>query len=385
MKKRLAALLVLALSAASLTACGSKEEASTETASTESTALAEATTTPTLEVVKDEAELGSIATGDYVTLGDYQNLNISVSAIAELSEEELESYVQTFFFNDASVLPAESFLTEGTVAEGDVVLLDYEGKKDGVAFEGGTATDATLGIGSGTFISGFEDGLIGVSVGETVDLNLTFPEYYPNNTELAGQDVVFTVTVKGLVSLTDETIAKLGIYGMETLEAYKEAVKFSIDYTNESAYNEELNDAICQELLNICTVSKLPSKIYEDYKNSVIDSVCQEAAYYGVDGDTYTNMYVGMNLADYAISVAESYIKQALVFQAIANAEDLVPDEEEVNAFVEEYVAAYGESYGIDSVESFYEQNPFEEVKTVMMQDNVVAYLTELANITEAE
>lgn len=388
MKKRLVGLLVLALSVTALTACSGKDsdlsDVSTETASVKSTELAEATTEPSIEVVQDDAELSSIKVEDYVTLGDYQNMAISVTPLAELSEEELEDYVKSFFYTDAAALSADSFLTEGTVADGDVVLIDYEGKKDDVAFDGGTATDATLGIGSGSFIDGFEDGLIGVSVGETVNLNLTFPESY-RNTDLAGQDVVFTVTVKGRVGMTDDTIAKIGMDGMETLEDYRAAVKYAIDYTNESAYYEELSNTICEELLNICTVSKLPSKIYEDYKKLVIDSVSEEAAYYGTDGDTYANVYVGMNLADYAISVSEAYTTQALVFQAIAAEQGLIPSEEDVNTFVEEYVEAYGETYGIGSVEDFFEQNSFEEVRVVLMQDNVVNYLAECANITDAE
>lgn len=368
MKRKLAAILVLALSAASLAACGKDGEASTETASTESVVLAEATTTPSIDVVEDTAELSAIKTADYVTLGDYQNLSVSVAPMVEVTEEELEMYASYMLSSGMNVLTTEEFQTEGTVADGDVVLIDYEGKKDGVAFAGGTAADATLGIGTGMFIDGFEEGLIGVAVGETVDLDLTFPEGY-SNAELAGKAVVFTVTVKGRADG----------------EQYRTAVREYVEGMNQYTYYQELNSAICQELLNICTVSKLPSKIYEDYKNMVIDSVCEEAAYNGSDGDTYTNMYVGMNLADYAVSASEAYISQALVFQAIANEEGLVPEEGEIHAFVEEYVATYGETYGIDSVESFYEQTSFEEVKTVMMQDKVVAYLTELATITDAE
>lgn len=369
MKKRLAALLVLALSVTSLAACSDNGETSTETASVQSTELAEATTSPTIDVVQDEADLSNIKTEDYVALGDYQNLTVSVTPVAELSDDDVELYATQFLTTNLKVLTTDEYLTEGVVADSDVVLIDYEGKKDGEAFSGGTASNATLGIGTGMFIEGFEEGLIGVSVGETVDLNLTFPEEYPNNEELAGQDVVFTVTVKGLVGR----------------DKYKEAVKEYIDGMNQYTYYQELNTAICDELLNICTVSKLPSKIYEDYKNVVINSVSEEAAYYGTDADTYTNTYVGMNLADYAISVSEAYTTQALVFQAIANEQGLVPSEEDINTFVEEYVESYGASYGIDSVEAFYENNSAEEVKVVLLQENVVNYLAEHANITDAE
>ena len=89
---------------------------------------------------------------------------------------------------------AKSNVEKSVVESGDTVNIDFEGKKDGVAFDGGTSQGYNLTIGSGSFIDGFEDGLIGVNVGDTVDLNLTFPEGY-QNADLAGQDVVFTVTV----------------------------------------------------------------------------------------------------------------------------------------------------------------------------------------------
>lgn len=364
MKRKLAALLVFALSATTLTACG--DEAATESTTAESTVLAEATTTPTVEVVEDDSDLASLVTADYVTLGDYQNMTVSVTPLTEFSEEELEAYASYMLSSGMNVLTTEEFQTEGTVADGDVVLIDYEGKKDGVAFDGGTASDAMLGIGTGMFIEGFEEGLIGVAVGETVDLDLTFPEGY-SNSELAGKAVVFTVTVKGRADG----------------EQYRTAVREYVEGMNQYYYYSDLNTALCEELVNICTVSKLPSKFYEDYKNVVIETVSEQAADYGMDADTYTNMYAGMNLADYAISVSESYTAQAMIFQAIANEQGLVPTDEEVDAFVEEYVSVYGENYGFDSVEAFYETNPIEEVRIVMLQDNVLTYLTEHATITD--
>ena len=128
---------------------------------------------------------------DYVVLGDYKNMSFSVAPKTEFTEEDVEMYAKYYFADDLSYADKSIFETKGTVAEGDFVLMDYMGKIDGVAFDGGTATDAILEIGSGAFIDGFEDGLIGVSIGETVDLNLTFPENY-FSADLAGQEVVYS-------------------------------------------------------------------------------------------------------------------------------------------------------------------------------------------------
>ena len=109
----------------------------------------------------------------YVTLGDYNNLSVSV-APASVDEEELEQLLRSVY--SAHVTAQSGGVTDRPVEQGDTVVMDYEGKKDGVAFDGGTAQNASLTIGSGRFIPGFEDGLIGVMPGETVDLKLYFPE-----------------------------------------------------------------------------------------------------------------------------------------------------------------------------------------------------------------
>lgn len=379
MKKKLAALLVLAMSVASLAACGDKEvaESSTELA----------TFTPSVEIVKvegDTLDLSVLPVEEYVTLGEYKGLTLNVAPKAEVAEETVDSTVMDYYYQHGSYyLTAEDFLTEGTVAETDIVLIDYEGKKDGVAFEGGTAADAVLGIGSGSFIDGFESGLVGVKVGETVDLNLKFPENY-GNADLAGKDVVFTVTVDGLVSFKDDTIKKFELPDINTLADYREAVVSMLEYEAESVYINNLNNAICQALVEACPVTKIPESIFNNQKAYAEEQINYEATYYyGVDAEFYAEIMSGMSLADYASSVAESYTIQAVIFQAIANAEGLEVTQEEVDTFVSDYVAVYGPDYGITSVEAFYENNSAEDVKTVLLQEKVIAFMTENSTIVE--
>lgn len=381
MKKRLAALLACALVVSALAACG--EENSETGAGTET--LAEATITPSVEVVQTEGtDLSALPVEDYVTLGDYKNLTVSVAPKAEVTDEEIETSVQSYFYNDASYLAAEDFLKEGTVKEGDVVLIDYEGKKDGVAFDGGTATDDTLGIGSGQFIDGFEEGLVGVKAGETVDLKLTFPESY-SNADLAGQAVVFTVTVKGIATLSDAIVAKLGIEGVSTVKEYKDSIGEYLDDQNESTYYSNLTNAIYTALVENNTVTKIPSSIYEVQRETIIQQISSVAAYYGVDGDTYTQMNIGMNLADYAITVAESNAQLIVICQALANAEKLTVTDEEIDTFVADYIANDGMSYGIDSVETFYEYNSKDDVRTLLLLEKVVDFMSDNAKIVDAE
>ena len=385
MKKKLSILLVLAMSVMALSACGDNE-ATTESGTESSTELA--VFTPSVEMVKVEGDSLDISTypvEEYVTLGEYKGITLQVAPKAEVTEEEIESALMNYYYQHGNYyLTAEDFRAEGTVKETDITLIDYEGKKDGVAFDGGTAQDAVLGIGSNSFIDGFEDGLVGVAVGETVDLNLTFPESY-GNADLAGQDVVFTVTVKGLASLDDDTIKKFELPDIETVEDYREAVTYMLDYDAESVYYRNLNTAVSDALLEACPVTKIPENIFNQQKEYAKEQLSYEASGYGMDGETYANVFSGMSLDDYASVIAENATIQAVIFQAIANAENVSITQEEIDTFVTQYVEDFGPQYGIDSVEAFYEQNSKEDVKAVLLQEKIIALVTENATISEKE
>lgn len=384
MKKKLAALFALALSVAALTACGAAEGTSEVT----SESVQEmATFTPSVNIVEvegDVTDLSLLPVEDYVSLGKYKGLTLNVSPMAEVTEEQIESAVLDYYYQHGnSNLTADEFLTEGTVADTDIVLIDYVGKKDGVAFEGGTAEGAILGIGSNSFIDGFESGLIGVTVGETVDLNLTFPEAYQSE-ELAGQDVVFTVTVKGLLSFNDDTIKKFAIMDIDTAERYRSAVAESLKYEAENVYTNELNTAIVQGLMDVCIVTKIPKSVFDYQKAAVKEQIEFEATnYYSVDAEFYAQIMGGMSLDDYTSAIAESYAIQGVIFQAIANKEDITITQEDVDTFVANYVDIYGESQGIESVEQFYENNSVEDVKAVLLQNKIISFITENAKIVE--
>ena len=158
----------------------------------------------------------------YVTLGEYKGLQVTVTEPA-VDDATLETELESVYF--ANVTAENGGITDRAVAEGDTINLDYEGKKDGVAFSGGTAAGASLTIGSGQFIAGFEEGLVGVKPGETVDLDLTFPEEY-HSADLAGQAVVFTVTVNYIqpTEMEDSVVAGMGIDNVTNLEELKQNV-----------------------------------------------------------------------------------------------------------------------------------------------------------------
>jgi len=229
MKKKTLGLLAAILSVCMLAGCGAKDTGdgtgtSTGTG-TESTALKD------MDVDK------------YVTLGEYKGLAASVDTV-EVDEDEWDTLVNNVYYEN--ITAENGGIMDRAVETGDTVNIDYEGKKDDVAFDGGTAQGYDLTIGSGSFIAGFEDGLIGVMPGETVDLDLTFPENY-GNSDLAGQAVVFTVTVNYIQpaqdgEFSDEIISNFGIDGVTNEEELRQ---YAYDYLNENAQqNYETNGCV---------------------------------------------------------------------------------------------------------------------------------------------
>lgn len=185
----------------------------------------------------EESRIRSYDVEKYVTLCNYDGMDVEVAGDFEVSEEDVISYI-----NDMLVYyPNYSDTDKQVVEDGDCVNIDYEGKKDGVAFNGGTAQGHVLEIGSNSFIDGFEEGLIGAKVGDTLDLNLTFPENY-GTAELAGAAVVFTVTVNKIVdkeivtydTITDDFVTS-NFSDMDSVESlYNETESYMKDDCEEN-------------------------------------------------------------------------------------------------------------------------------------------------------
>lgn len=324
-------------------------------------------------------DLGRMKVENYVTPGDYNALSISV-APAEVDATQWEELTVAVYRSYVS--GDMGGITDRAVETGDTVVIDYEGKVDGVAFTGGTDTDAELTIGSNQFIAGFEDGLVGVMPGETVDLDLTFPESYWNP-EMAGKAVVFTVTVNyilpGWDEMEDSVVAALGIEDVDTAENLRQYV---YDYLMENAemnYRYSVQDALVNELMNCSTFQELPQSFLDSYEQIFRDSIQSIAAENGVTVDVYTNYYYGMSSEEYVAFGSEQQAKQELLLQAIANREELTVSDEELQARLEED-AAYA---GYASVEALLEDYDREGYRNYMMTEKVLDYLTENAEITE--
>lgn len=321
----------------------------------------------------------------YVTLGEYKGLEVSMTPV-KVDDEELEYYMNDFYIGGiayARGVEIDDGITDRAVETGDTVYIDYVGKKDGVAFDGGTAEGFYLNIGSGQFIDGFEEGLVGVMPGDTVDLNLTFPESY-DNAELAGADVVFTVTVNYIhpEGYKDELIqAFTSAVGMTDITNTEEMRQYIYDYlynSKQQEYDYYLSREVMNAFMNICEFGEIPQEFVEKYENAARSSVESGAEASGMTEDTYAQYYYGCTLDELIESIPET-VKENIAFQAVANRENLNISDEELN----ETLLSYAQSYGYSTVEEYVGENSLEDYREYFMKNKVLTFLTDNAVINE--
>lgn len=313
----------------------------------------------------------------YVTLGEYMGLPVQLASAA-VDEAQTEELMSVLYMD--SVTAQLGGILDREVALGDTVNIDYEGKKDDVAFAGGTASGALLEIGSGQFIEGFEEGLIGAMPGETRELELRFPENF-RNTELAGQAVVFTVTVNFILptEYSDEVVAALGVPNIATVEDMRQFVRDYLEANAQSTYRATLENAVVDGLLSGCVFQEIPEAIVEKYRNNVQAGLEADCAAQGIDINTYCLYSYNMDAETFLSQYAEEAAKQSLAFQAVANAENLNITDEELQENLEQY-AAQG---GYATVEEFLGELDKEEYREYFMFEKVLEFLKQNAQITE--
>lgn len=366
------ALAGAALLGALMTGCGN---ADTDTAeSTQESASESGTET---EEYGPEAYLSGINVADYITLGEYKRIEVSVDA-AVVTDEYLESYID--YVLQSNMVRTE--ITDRPVEEGDIVNIDYEGKIDGVAFDGGTAQGYDLTIGSGSFIDGFEDGLIGVQSGETVDINVTFPENYRGE-EVAGKDAVFTVTVNSisvetLPELTDEFVQGLDV-GVSTVDEFRQYAYDLLMEEEQATRDSNAEIAILEAVMEDSELQDPPEDMVNRYYNRIIDNLTYYASLYGYDLETFMSV---QNITEDSVRESSSdAAREIITMQAIAEAEGLQVTDEELDAEIE----SNAETLGYDDVEEYRASLDVEGYREYMMSEKVLAFLLENAVVTDIE
>lgn len=375
MKKNTLSMLALAVSTAiALGGCAGDENVFTnpEALNGQSNPSAGAT---------DPAATGNLPTildydiAQYATVGDYLNLDLGYEMV-ELSEEEKTSEYVGFLAEFASQIEEPEEITDRAVEFGDVVCLDYCGKQDGVAFEGGTGTGYLLGIGSNTFIPGFEDGLIGWMPGEEQDLPIAFPEEY-HNADLAGKEVVFTCTVQYIVS-PEDILTEANNHLEEGQEAFADLDSFETYYYEELQgqvvdYNKgNIKNALYDKLPTIVTVTQdFPQELLDSYNTQIMNAVNTLASSYGIDAETYAG-YFGQPLDEFVTDYAQNQLYYDVALFLIAQENNVMPTDEAFNEWLDGIKAVSGVS---DEV--FFADASYNEYKVYYFEEQIADYVVD--------
>lgn len=291
-------------------------------------------------VIASIVVLVQMNSGSRIELGEYKNLEIQLSSEV-VTDDDVERAIL-----DAVMAGQEAVeITDRPVASGDIANIDYIGKLDGVAFDGGSDQGFDLTIGSGSFIEGFEDQIIGMSKGETRDISVTFPDPYSGNAELSGRAAVFTVTVNSIrgkivpAEITDAMIQAIAP-DYPTLDAYRAHVRETLEATAAANSAQDKQQVAWEQVVENATVVKLSSKRVDYYAGLLELNYQTYADMYGVSLEEFIQTYMGMTREEYDAENS-AFVTKALtayeIAQAIAKNENLVITDEEYQAYITEF------------------------------------------------
>ncbi|MCI9535896.1 MAG: trigger factor [Lachnospiraceae bacterium] len=359
MRKFVKPLLCGMMVAALMAGCSKKENPVTSESPTETSEEASSSAGEESQVPVD--------LGEVTSLGEYKGLKVDRMS-TEVTDEELNTRIQSIL--DAN--PEYVAITDRAAKEGDIVDIDYVGMKDGVAFEGGTSEGYKLELGSGSFIDGFEEGLVGAKTGEERSLNLTFPEQY-HSEELAGQAVVFDVTVNGIEEKRDAVLDDNFVQRMSdftTVDEFKADTRADLESEKGIMADQQLETDIFLAAVENSQFSLNEEAVNQQYENQMayLTSMVQM---YGMTMEDYAQMSdmtteeMEKDLRDNV----ETSIKVQLLVKAIAEKEGLQVEDADREELAEMYymsVEELQEAYGKDAVDEVAMSN---KVKT-FLKDN---------------
>ncbi len=330
--------------------------------------------------------LKDIKASDYVTLGSYTGAEVNEEKM-EINDAIVDDYIESYLLPSFATVED---VTGRSVEEGDTVNIDYAGYLDGEQFDGGTASGQNLTIGSHRFIDGFEEGLVGANVGDKLSLNLSFPDPYPNDPNLAGKPVVFEVTVNSIgvqviPELNDEFAATvgetMGIENCTTVQELKDDLTRRFKEQEDLQFETAVENDLTNTIMAGCTFKEPPAEMVERFVQNITDVQSAQAQVQGMTLDDYMLNYYGLDQAAYQEQFQSSALtgaQQYIMYQAIADIEGLNPTEEQIQEEIDSRV----EAYGYESEEAYLENVDEQMLEEQIMRDNVMAFLKENNTIT---
>ena len=356
--KKLLLIAMASLTLASITACSNRGGAKTTNEATAS----------------DVVELKKPKSYGKVKLGKYKGIDLSIDKV-EVTDEEVDAQVNSILASN----PNSQDITDRAVENGDIANIDYEGKKDGVAFDGGTAKGYDLHIGSGSFIPGFEDGVVGMKIGETKDIKLTFPEDY-QSTELAGKEVVFTVKVNSIkvetpATLDDAWVEKYTNGKQKTVADFKESTRKEIEESKPMQVEFQAQNDAMKTIMDSSEFEPNNEAI-EYEKNNQKNQLKKAAEENGMAFDALLSMY-GMT-EEQLDEQLDTYAKEAVNRRILI---DTIAKEAKIKAKKEHYeYLAKQEGLELKDLESRYGK---EVVDEAAKRYAVIKFVVDKANKTE--
>lgn len=310
-----------------------------------------------------------------VKLGDYKKLTAK-KKIEKVTEKDVTEIIDRM----RQSLAEKKEVTRAAKNE-DETLIDFIGKKDDVAFDGGTGTDYTLVLGSGQFIPGFEEGIVGHKAGETFDLELTFPEDY-HAKELAGEKVVFTTTLKAVkevvpAELNDEFAAKCGPF--TSVDELKEDIKRELTAQKEREAIEKLKDELVSELLDVSDVP-VPEVLVKDQERSIEQDFTQNLAYRGISLDSYLEAEKFVTKEEWLDKevrpAAEKRVKAGLALAELSKVLKIEATADELADHINQYREQYANNK--DALKQFEQPEVQRDIANRLLTEKTVNKLVEL-------
>ncbi len=313
---------------------------------------------------------------DDIKITQYKGVEIDeVEKASEITDDDVDAYIQSMQESKAEVTE----ITDRAVEDGDTVSIDFVGKMNGEEFEGGSAQDYSLTIGSGVFIEGFEESVIGHKAGETYDWNGKFPEDY-GNAEMAGKDVVFTITVNAItkedvpelndkfvksVSEKSKTVKEITVNAItkedvpelndkfvksvseksKTVKEYKKEVKELLQKDAETSYEYSIETAVWEKVMDNTEVKKYPKKEMNATKENWIKQYQTAAEYYQMEYETFIEEQMGMTVEDFEKQIdtaVKETLKEQMAVEAIADKEKIKLDDKTYKKELKNIVSDYG-------------------------------------------
>lgn len=340
----------------------------------------EIVSSPKIEVMQIEAGKPFVFTAEValkptVKLGKYKGVKVD-KADVEVTEDEIEEALNKERENNARTISVE----DRAVKDADMTVIDFEGFVDGVAFEGGKGENYPLTIGSGAFIPGFEEQLVGAQIGEQTEVKVTFPEDY-QAAELAGKAAVFQCTVKEikekeLPELDDEFAAEVSEF--DTLAEYKADVKSKLAEKKAADAKNAKEDAVISAIVEDSDM-EIPDAMIETQQRQMVDEFAQRIQMQGISLEQYFQ-FTGLSaekLMEQVKPQAEKRIQSRLVLEAIVDAEKIEASEEEFEEEIKKMAEAY--QMEVDKVKEVLGENETKQIKKDLAIQKAVAFVTENA------